>query len=47
MDYRAAWRALLVRTGILVAGIAILMGISAVVRGFAFRHVHDLDTRQM
>jgi len=47
LELRAAWKALLVRLGVLGAAIAILLGISAAVRRLASRHVRDLDTRQM
>jgi len=47
MEYRAAWKALLVGLGVLGAVIAFLLVISAMVRKAAHRHVRDFDTRQM
>jgi small-conductance mechanosensitive channel len=47
MENRAAWMALLARLAVLGSAIAILLGIRAVVRRLTFRHVHDLETRQM
>ena len=46
-EYRTAWETLLVRMGVLGVAIAILLGISALARRLAHRHVHDFDTRQM
>jgi hypothetical protein len=47
MENHAAWKALLARLGVLVSAIAILLGTRVVVRRLMFKHVHDLDTRQM
>ena len=47
MEYRAAWKALLVGLGVLATVIAFLVAISAMVRKPAYRHVRDFDTRQM
>jgi hypothetical protein len=46
-ENRAAWKALLARLGALGSAIAILLGIRVVVRRLMFRHVRDLDNRQM
>lgn len=46
-EYRAAWRAMLVRLGVLAAVIAMLLGTSIVVRRTACRHVRDADTRHV
>ena len=47
MENRDAWKALLTRLGVLGSAIAILLGIRVVVRRLTYRHVRDLDTRQM
>jgi len=47
MENRAAWKALLARLGILGSAIAVLLGIRVVVRKLTYRHVRDLDTRQV
>jgi hypothetical protein len=47
MENRAAWKALLARLGALGSAIVVLLGIHVVVRRLTFRHVRDLDTRQM
>jgi len=47
MENRAAWKALLGRLGALGSAIVVLLGIHVVVRRLTFRHVRDLDTRQM
>jgi len=47
METRAAWKALLARLGALGSAIVVLLGIHVVVRRLTFRHVRDLDTRQM
>jgi len=46
MEYRAAWRELVLRLGALVAGIAALFGINAVVRHVMSSHVRDPETRE-
>jgi small-conductance mechanosensitive channel len=45
-DYRAAWRALIVRLGVLAATIAALFGINVLVRRVMSAHVRDQETRQ-
>ena len=47
METRAAWKALLARLGALGSAIVVLLGIRVVARRLTFRHVRDLDTRQM
>jgi len=47
MENRAAWKALLTRLAVLGSAIAILLGIRVVVRRLTYRHVRDLDTRQI
>ncbi|HXJ89787.1 MAG TPA: hypothetical protein VMS18_23435 [Candidatus Binatia bacterium] len=47
VELRAAWKALIMRLGVLGAAIAVLLGISAAVRRLACRHVRHPDTRQM
>jgi len=47
MENRAAWKALLGRLGALGSVIVVLLGIHVLVRRLTFRHVRDLDTRQM
>ena len=46
MEYRAAWKALLIRPGVLAATIAALCGINVVVRRVLSAHVRDHETRQ-
>jgi hypothetical protein len=47
MEYRAAWKALIIRLAVLAAAIAALLGINVVLRRLTRAHVHDLETRQM
>jgi Mechanosensitive ion channel len=47
LAYRAAWRTLLVRVGLLCAVTLILFGIHVLVRRLTYREVHDFNTRHM
>jgi hypothetical protein len=47
MENRGAWKALLTSLVVLGSAIALLLGIHVVVRRLTYRHVRDLDTRQM
>jgi hypothetical protein len=44
---RAAWKALIVRLGILGAAIAMVLGVGVAGRRLTYRHVNDADTRKM
>ena len=45
-EYGAAWKALILRLGILAVGIAALFGVSALIRRVMSSHVRDRETRQ-
>ena len=47
MEYRAAWKALILRLAALAATIAALLGMSVVARRVTRAHVRDLEARQM
>jgi len=47
IEYRTAWKTLMVRMGVLGTAIAILLGINVAVRRLTYGHVRDFDTREM
>lgn len=46
-EVRAAWKELIIRVSVIGAAIGILLGLHAVARKQAYRHIHDLDTCQV